>query len=74
MARALSMNVFSRMDSATPRTMRDSRRPAAIPSTSVMFSTLGPSSDMMDIRMSRPGNAIQASTRRCSSRSSRPPQ
>ena len=48
--------------------------PAAIPSTSVMFSTLGPSSDMIDMRIRSAGKAIQASTPRCRSRSTRPPQ
>ena len=38
-----------------------------------MFSTLGPSSDMIDIRMSSGGNAIHASTTRCRQRSTRPP-
>ena len=48
--------------------------PKATPSTSVMFQPLGPTSDMMDMSSSSGGNAIQASTPRCTSMSTRPPK
>ena len=73
-ARALSTNVCSLTESATPRTIREFWMPNAAPRTTVMFQTLGPSSDMMDIRSKSGGNAIHASTPRWSRRSSRPPK
>ena len=42
-ARVLSMYVCSLIDRATPRTTREFWMPKATPSTTVMFSTLGPS-------------------------------
>ena len=62
------------MPSATPRTTREFWMPKATPSTMVMFQTLGPSSDMIDMSSSSGGNAIHASTPRCTSMSTRPPK
>src|SRR2546428_11306251 len=49
-ALALSTYVYSLIDSATPRTIREFWMPKATPSTAVMLQTFGPSSDMIDIR------------------------
>src|SRR5262245_29250949 len=49
------------MESTTPRMIRDSRIPAAPPRTSVMFSTLAPSSDMIDLRGYRTPRVIRGS-------------
>ncbi len=73
-ARALSTKVCSLTSRATPRTTREFWMPKAMPSTIVMFHTLGPSSDMIESSRSSGGKAIHASTARCTSRSKRPPR
>ena len=48
--------------------------PPDIPSTRMICSSPLPAMDMTVSSISKPGNAIQASTNRCTSRSSLPPK
>ena len=48
--------------------------PPAIPSTTMIWSSPCPTIDMMVNNSSSPGKAIQASTKRCSARSTLPPR
>ena len=56
-----------------PRTTRELPMPETNPSTMITCGTPVPTIDITVISSSSPGNASQASTNRCISRSSRPP-
>ena len=65
---------FSLMPITAPRTTLEPPMPPAIPRTRMIGSKPCPTTDMIVSRISSPGKAIQASTKRCTTRSSFPPK
>src|SRR3972149_137040 len=72
-ARAASMYWFSFTDRVALRITREARKATPRASTKITFHRPGPITEMMVMRMSSPGKAIQVSTSRWVSMSTLPP-
>ena len=64
----------SRTDTTDERTMREPPMPSSSPRVPMICGMPGPSTDTTTIRTTRSGKLIQASTKRCTSRSTLPPK